>query len=276
MDFTQLLLLFFLGVLGGTLSGLLGVGGGVIFVPVFDYIYRKLGIHGEELVRYILANSFLAILFSGLSSTYLQRKRGFFFPGILLQIAVPAMLSGAFMSRLITGFNWYGSAIFKVCFIVALLFTLWRAFLKRRKDELDLKPERPGTYIFIGVITGLVSALSGLGGGVAMIPLLQLMAGRDIKTASAISISVIPFMVIPFLLVYGLSTPEISGLSGAMRVGYLDFMAVLPILLGIIPGSRFGVGLAHKLQEKYLLSIFALLLGLLIIKYLIELIGELN
>lgn len=272
MEITELLLLLTLGALGGMLSGLLGVGGGIIFVPVFDFVFRKAGAAGEELVRFILANSFLAIFFSGLSSTYQQRKRGYFFPEIIAQIALPAMLSGALMSHLIASYNWYGSAGFKVFFVLTLLFTLWRTFLKRRKSNYTVaEVNKPIVFILIGIITGLISALSGLGGGVAMIPLLQLLTGRNIKTASAISIGVIPLMVIPFLIVYGLQNPSING---SLQVGYLNFLAVLPLLTGIIPGSRMGVGLAHKMQEKYLLYIFAVLLILLILKYGMELASE--
>jgi len=179
VDFTLVLSLVLFGLAGGFLSGLVGVGGGIIFVPVFDFIFRSQGIEGEELVRLILANSFLAILFAGILSSYQQYKKGHFHAKLILLIVVPAMIVGGFCSRLIAAYDWYGNAEFKLLFIGLLAFTLWRSIRKKSKSNTDDAENIPKwKYSLIGLITGTVSAFSGLGGGVAMIPLLRTVAHK--------------------------------------------------------------------------------------------------
>jgi len=271
LELEFILILLALGVFGGFLSGLLGVGGGIIFVPVFDFVFRQLGIQGEELVRWILANSFLAIMFSGMLSTIQHRKRGFFEFLTMLSIAIPAMISGSLVSNLIAHFEWYSDSLFKLIFISVLGFTLWRSIVKNRKEQQHHEVNRSmSLHIFIGVITGIVSALSGLGGGVAMIPLLTLLAHREIKEASAISIGVIPMMVIPFLVSYAIAEPVQFPHSG-LASGYLSFTSVLPVAAGIALGAPFGVRSAHRMANHRLQTIFAILLLILMLRYGVEL-----
>lgn len=222
-------------------------------------------------MRWILANSFLAILFSGMLSTIQHKKRGFFEFSTMLSIAIPAMISGSLLSNLIAHFEWYSDSLFKLIFISVLGFTLWRSIVKnRRHDGPGQAVHSLPLYILIGLITGLVSALSGLGGGVAMIPLLTLLAHREIKEASAISIGVIPMMVIPFLVSYALAQPQQIPHSG-LATGYLSFTSVLPVAAGIAFGAPFGVRSAHKMANHKLQTIFAILLLILMLKYGAEL-----
>jgi len=252
------------------LSGLLGVGGGLIFIPVFDWLFRQKGIEGEQLVRFILANSFLAILFSGVTSSYKHSRLGSFYPKEIIAIAIPAMILGASLTYIITSGEWYRDVHFKVVFIAVILVTLWRIWRSSKKDKAD---EQPFSYIkfgLIGCITGLISAFSGLGGGVAMIPLLTLVLRMDIKKASGVSIGVIPVMVLPFLIVYAMQSPEVH-FEGS--VGYLQFLIVLPVIIGIFVGSPIGVAIAKRVKSSQLNAIFAGLLVIIGVKYVYQLVS---
>lgn len=259
------------GVLGGVLSGLLGVGGGIIFIPVFDHIFRSHGIEGEELVRYILANSFLAILFAGLSSSLKHWRMGNFHLREVLTIAFPAMVTGVSLSTWITHATWYKETYFKLVFMGVILYTLWRTWVNNRKEAtVEELPYSSTRYSLIGLATGFISAVSGLGGGVAMIPLLTMWARLDIRKASAISISVIPIMILPFLLIYALGNPT-SPMP--YQWGYLQFLFTAPVVLGIFIGSPLGVRWGQQMKSSNLQRIFAGLLILLVIKYVYELIA---
>ena len=179
--------------MGGMLSGLLGVGGGIIFIPVFEWIFRQKGLDGEELVRMMLANSFLAILFSGITSSYKHQKMGTFYPKEIITIAIPAMVFGAGMSYFITSLSWYKDVYFQLVFVIVIVVTLWRLSVSGKKEAQPELPYSRVKYGFIGVATGLISAFSGLGGGVAMIPLLTLVLRQDMRKAAGISIGVIHY-----------------------------------------------------------------------------------
>ena len=267
MEITDILLALVFGVAGGFLSGLLGVGGGIIFIPVFDWLFRQKGVEGQELVRLMLANSFLAILFSGITSSYKHRKLGSFYPKEIIAIAIPAMVFGASMSYLITSMEWYNEVYFKVVFLAVILITLFRLWQTRPSKQDGMQVETPfsvARYIVIGLATGLISAFSGLGGGVAMIPLLTMVMHMDIKKASGISIGVIPIMILPFLVVYAIQQPEIQFDGG---LGYLQFLIVLPVVIGIFIGSPLGVAAAKRLESRRLNAIFAALLVIIAVKY---------
>lgn len=271
MEFTDLVLALLFGVLGGMLSGLLGVGGGIIFIPVFEWIFRQKGVHGEELVRMMLANSFLAILFSGITSSYKHQKMGTFYPKEIITIAIPAMIFGSTMSYFITSLSWYKDVYFQIVFVVVIVITLWRLFVSGKKDVQPELPYAPVKYGLIGVATGLISAFSGLGGGVAMIPLLTLVLKQDMRKAAGISIGVIPVMILPMLVVYASQIP-VQKFAGS--IGYLQFLIVLPVVVGIFIGSPLGVSIAKRIKSKQLKGIFALLLVVIGFKYVYQLLNE--
>ena len=64
IDYTAIIYIFLLGSIGGFLSGFLGVGGGIVYVPILDYFLTKLGFTDGDLVNAILANSLFTIIFS--------------------------------------------------------------------------------------------------------------------------------------------------------------------------------------------------------------------
>ncbi len=268
MEVEFILIYLAFGILGGFLSGLLGVGGGIIFIPVFDYMFRSQGVEGEELVRFILANSFLAILFAGMFSSIKHWKMGNFHMREVLTIAIPATISGTLLSQVITSAAWYKEIYFKLVFIFVILFTLWRTWVASRKSSIKTDGEyHTPTYGFIGLGTGLISAISGLGGGVVMIPLLTMLGKLDIKKASAISISVIPIMILPFLLVYALGQPTYHF---EYSFGYMQFQFILPIVAGIFLGSPFGVRMGQRMKSKNLQIVFSILLIIIVARYLKE------
>ena len=272
MEVADLILALLFGVLGGMLSGLLGVGGGIIFIPVFEWIFRQKGLDGEELVRMMLANSFLAILFSGITSSLKHQKMGTFYPKEIITIAIPAMITGSIMSYFITSLSWYKDVYFQAVFVIVILVTLWRLFVSGRKPQEAELPFALKPYLGIGIATGLISAFSGLGGGVAMIPLLTLVLKQDMRKAAGISIGVIPIMILPMLVVYAFQTP-IHEFSGAL--GYLQFLIVLPVVIGILVGSPLGVSIAKRIKSTHLKLIFAVLLIVIGIKYFYQLMSAL-
>jgi len=257
--------------MGGMLSGLLGVGGGIIFIPVFEWIFRQKGLDGEELVRMMLANSFLAILFSGITSSYKHQKMGTFYPKEIITIAIPAMVFGAGKSYFIYSLSWYKDVYFQLVFVIVIVVTLWRLSVSGKKEAQPELPYSLVKYGFIGVATGLISAFSGLGGGVAMIPLLTLVLRQDMRKAAGISIGVIPIMILPMLVVYASQIPT-TCFTGS--VGYLQFLIVLPVVIGIFIGSPLGVAIAKRIKSNQLKLIFALLLVVIGIKYIYQLLEE--
>lgn len=259
-----------IGIMSGLLAGLLGVGGGLLLVPILEYAARHYGIDGEELVRYTLANSFFAIIFAGLASSFKHYRNANFFPAPVLLTALPAIVSALLVAQLITHFNWYRKEYFNLIFVLMLVYVLIR-MLRSKKNAHDLTlPKRKFHYrlMMTGLITGVASALSGLGGGMAMIPLFTEYVRMPIKKATSVSIGVIPLMMLPVSLVYGLSIP--SSETGFLQWGYIVLPFTLPLIVGIFIGAPMGVNWAQRMQGKMIKTIFAGLIVIIIIRYIAD------
>ena len=265
MDYSLILTLFLFGIIGGFISGLLGVGGGIIFVPVLSTLLASLGYGNQELTKYVLANSFAATFFAGAISTYKQYKLNSFHPKKILLTSLLAVPSSLLITHLIATGTWYSKEKFSYFFIVLLAFMLYRMLASSKEVfKPNSKELKPWHFPVTGVLTGIVSGLSGLGGGIIMVPLFTQYLKLDIKKAAAISIGVIPIMMISMLILYGSYTPNQEII--AWHWGYLLPSIFLPLVAGLLFAAPMGVSVSQKASSKYLRLIFATLVFIVIIK----------
>lgn len=262
MDYEIVFFLIGAGLVGGFLSGLLGVGGGIIFVPVIGFALKFYHIEGEEFVRFILANSFAVIFFAGLVSTYKNYKLGTLEPKAILYTSSTALITGVLLTYLITNKSWYTPIHFKMLFMVLLVFTLISFILKKKNTQVvEATSIKPPKFLNVGIFTGVVTALSGLGGGIIMIPAFRNVLKLDMKTAAGISIGVIPIMLTPMMITYIAGNPS----AVIYHFGYLIPKIFLPIAFGMFFASPLGVNYSKKLSDKTLQLIFSILVVVILI-----------
>lgn len=264
METYLVVILFIFGILGGFLSGLLGVGGGIIFVPILASVLTQLGIGDEELAKYILANSFAATFFAGSISSYKQYKLNAFYPKQILLTAVLAIPSSLIITYLITKGTWYNKQSFSIFFIILLIIMLFRFLMTKRPSKVELSDTQSSKFMITGALSGVISALSGLGGGIIMVPLFTQYMKLRIRMSAAISIGVIPIMMIPMIISYGIMGPENH--VDDIQIGYLLPSIFLPLIAGLLFAAPTGVTVAQKISEKLLKIIFASLILIVIIK----------
>jgi uncharacterized membrane protein YfcA len=270
ITYFDIVLLLFFGALGGFLSGFLGVGGGIVFVPLLDFFLKKYFIDDSELVKAILANSLFIIMFSTAAASYKQYKIGNLHSKEILNTLIPGLISVILAHYLINMGNWYKKSIFLYVFLVLLLMVIVKMFLKKKNDT-PIKNDQEVSFNkmrFIGFFTGIITAMSGLGGGIIMTPLFSEWLKLDIKRASAISTIVIFGFASVIAVLNASNSP--SNYVIDYQYGYIVLPLVIPIIFGSFLLVQFGVNLAQKTKSKNIKLIFASFATVVLLKVIYE------
>ena len=278
--------LLLLGSFGGLLAGLLGVGGGMLFIPVITSYLHQYDISSAEMVKFTLANSIALVFMSGVSGTFRQIKMGTWQWKQSLTIGIPGAISNYFMTQAIQDGDWYQKDIFQGVFlgflglsILNMIFGKSKSFLpKNGKGNPQIK-EQSTPYQFsliqdwpsmlVGIFAGTIVALSGLGGGIIMVPLFLIILKKSMHSATALSLSIVPILSISALIKYISITPTHQ--VSSYQTGYLLWIMLIPMLLGVIFFSSLGQKIATKVPVVWLRVIFALLSAFILVKTLLEL-----
>ncbi|MCG9880556.1 MAG: sulfite exporter TauE/SafE family protein [Bacteroidia bacterium] len=252
------------------LSGFLGVGGGIVYIPVIEYYLKRLGIHSDILVKTILANSLFTIIFSGSVSSYYQYKNGNFYPKQIIQTALPGIVSALLITYLIKNGTWYNKTVFNYVFASMLLLIVTRMYTSKPKVNADDNHNNKPIYFgSTGFIAGIVTAFSGLGGGVVMTPVFTDIFKQPIKKASSISNGVIPFFAISMGIYNLWDTPE--QLLSKYQIGYIVLPIVIPLILSTFIFAPIGVNISQKTSHKIIRFTFASFASLVFFKLIYEL-----
>ncbi len=204
------------GILAGALSGIFGIGGGIVMVPLFTL---WLGLDQ----RTAITTSLLAIIPISVAAIggYLVGDAVAW--GVGLVIGVGSIVGGQVGVRLLPHIPvpWL-----QLSFAVLLLYSAVRLVAPSAAPTDQVGGEPWALLVIVGVIAGLIAALLGVGGGIVVVPALALLAGMDLTTARGTSLVVI------------LLTATTASLSnwraGALdtRVGWISGLAGVPAALG--------------------------------------------
>ena len=254
-----------LGLVVGFLAGLLGIGGGVVIVPLLVFLFTAQRFPEDRIVHLALGTSLTSIVFTNLSSLRAHHLRNVVRWDIVRAIA-PGIILGTLLGTVFA--DRLSSRYLAVIFTIFVLFASVQLLL-----DWKLKPSRqlPGkpALAAAGLGIGAVSSLVGVGGGVVTIPLLttwNVPLINCIGTSAAISLP-ISFAGAAGYIVTGLAKTHLPPLS----LGYV----YLPALVGLVVGSfitvPFGARMAHAMPALILKRIFVIILLILASKMLYSL-----
>ncbi len=254
-----------LGAVVGILAGLLGVGGGLVIVPIVVFTLTWQGVPSEYLMHLALGTSLASIIFTSVSSFWAHHKRGavdwLVVRRIVLGILVGTFLGSCLASRM-------SNNALKGIFVV---FIYYMAF--QMLTNIKPKPTRtlPGPLGMFGVGNGIgaVSSLVGIGGGTLSVPFMvwcNVTVHEAIGTSAAIGFPIAIAGTVGYI-VNGL---QVAGLP-AYSLGYLYLPALAGIVAASVLTAPFGVRLAHSLPVAKLKRVFALFLFIMGTKMLIGL-----
>ncbi len=255
------LLAIFGGALGGLISGLFGLGGGSVLVPLFLLLFNKLGAGHEVLMHVAIGTSLVLIIFSSLLSS----KKHYDLDNIELRPLkewLPFVIIGVIIAGFI--FNIVNTAFLSSFFIIYLIFcALLMLFKKEHESEDEPSPtSAPTIYrVFFGIVTGFVSTLLGIGGGTITVPFHKL-AGYPLKKAigiSAVTGFCIGLAAFAFMYFNGKLQPNLPKFS----LGYINYLALLLVLPTMLVTAPLGAKLNKKLPAKLIKRLYVVVLLLL-------------
>ena len=251
---TTLLTYCAVGAIAGILAGLLGIGGGLVIVPMLVYVFALNNIPPELTMHLALATSMASIMFTSISSFMAHHKRGAVrwnvVKRIVFGILTGTFLGSCFASAMSTNF-------LKLFFVIFLYFVSLQLLLnKKPKGGRDL-PGKAGMF-GVGNGIGVVSSLVGIGGGTLSVPFMlwcNIPVHHAIGTSAAIGLPIAIAGTVGYI---------INGWNAAALPQYSVGYVYLPALFGIaaisVLTAPLGVKLAHSLPVDRLKRIFSLLL----------------
>lgn len=264
------LILFVAGAVGGFLVGMLGIGGGLVYIAILHSVFAAYSLDSFEATRYVLANAILVQAVAGVVASYRQHKAALLHWREVLQVGIPTAIVSMSLSYVVKSSNWYKREYFLVLFIIFLVISIYRIVSnKGNKDDTSewQWEEHPGrTYWLTGGLAGVISALAGLGGGIFIIPWLSTRHKLPVKQAVAIAIPAVVFGAFGNALVYMLDG---NTTIQAFHTGYIVWSVTLPMIAGVVIFTQLGVMAATKISTGFMRKLFALLLAGMAAKLLV-------
>lgn len=253
------------GAVAGILSGLLGVGGGIVVVPVLFWVFDWIGLPAGLGMQLAVATSLVTVAVTAYSSARAHHKHGSIDTGILRLwapfMAVGALAGGAFAGIL------SGRALLALFGTIALLVAWNMARPKTRIFAPALPSIRGAQPVMAGGV-GLVSAMMGIGSGTLGVPLLTAFSvpvHRAVGTAAALGLVIgMPASLAMIFAGWG-----VDGRPPA-SLGYVNLVAVGLILPLSVVCAPLGARLAHALEPVWIKRAFAIFLLVTAIRMLLS------
>jgi uncharacterized membrane protein YfcA len=243
------------GIFAGILAGLLGVGGGIIIVPVLFFLFQSVGVSSESAMLVATATSLATIVPTSISSIRSHSQKGNVDFDLLKRWALFILMGALVGSWLVTRVE--GTMLTMLFGVIAVLSALNMLFRAGKSALYQKLPNTAGQTV-MGVSIGFFSSMVGIGGGTISVPLLSLYnypAHKAIGTAAAIGLIISLPGTLTMLTLGSTPTDAPAGTFGLVNL--FGFICIVPLTVLFAP---LGASLAAKLDAVKLKRIFAFIL----------------
>lgn len=258
----MILTIFLISLFGGFCSGLLGVGGAVVLIPLMHALPPWVGA-GALTMNQVAGLTMIQVLVSAISGWVVHRRGGFTHTRTIAFIGVPlgaCSLLGAILSKFMPGDAL--TLVFGVVVLVALLLMLQTADARKAGNN-DETPFRfhPWRFMLTGGTIGLASGILGAGGGFVLIPAMIRILKMPVRMAVGSSLGII------FI-------GALAGSAGKIMTLQVEWLYVPSLLLGAIPASLLGSRISHRLPAAHLRAMLMILIGIILLMTWTEILLE--
>lgn len=265
MEFTLVhaLILIGAGLGAGLVAGFAGVGGGIVMVPVLLELMRAWGVPREFVVQAAMATSLTVGSVNTASAAWRHHRH----ENVLWRLVpplVPSSMLGAWLGSALAAST--DGRVLQYFLSAVLMFSAWRLTNQREPAAGDGTP----TWSFVvwavvGLGVGLFAGLSGLAGGVVMIPALALLGKVPGRMLAGTSAGVVMFSSLAAALGYMWHGPE-AGTLGDGFVGFSCLPAAACIAVTSIPMAQVGARLNRLTSARWFRRVFAAMMVLVVIR----------
>ena len=250
------------GLLAGFLSGLLGIGGGGVLVPVLYEVFGAAGVPEDVRMHLTLGTTLGVIAPTVLRSFAAFRARGTVDMDVVRRMG-PWIFLGVTLGVVIAG-NSSSVALRWVWVVFGTALAIKMALGRDDWKIADTLP-RPPWLEAAAFLIGIISTLMGIGGATFTVPLLTL-HGRSLLRAVATATGIGPIIAIPGIIGYIISGWGEPGLP-PLSLGYVNLGACLIAPLGVL-AAPYGVRVAHGISKRTLELAFAAFISCVVARFL--------
>ncbi len=235
--------LFVLGIVGGLLSGMLGLGGAVVMIPLMLSVPPLVGA-GQLTMKAVAGLSMLQVLAASAAGILVHRKNNMVSIPLLLFLGIPMgafSLVGSYLSKFME--NRTVTVIFGFLVLAAIVLLLFYRTPKKQEEADACSDFSRPAAIAVGGAIGFISGVVGAGGGFILVPVMVVLFRIPIRVTVGTSLGVV------FI-------GALMGAVGKITTAQVTFLWVLPLVLGSIPSARIGARISRSLPPlalKYLL-----------------------
>ena len=248
----------FLGLFVGVLSGLLGIGGGVVMIPAFRLLFGMSALGST-------ATSLFTIIPTSISGAISHLRNRTCVPKLGLALGIGGACTSPLGVMLANRSPAWLVMLAAAAVVAYSAITMFRKALQAPKTGgksatqtesanspapvPEFRPERRHLAIGLGIglAAGVISGYVGVGGGFIMIPLMLALIGLPMRQASGTSLIAVMILAIPGAVSQGM-------------LGNVDFVVGIATACGTIPGAFLGAQLTSRVRERTLRFIFAFFL----------------
>ena len=251
-----LLDLAILGIFTGFLAGLLGVGGGLVLIPILTFMFHNtLGLDTPLAVKMAIATGMSTIVVTSLASTRMHHQLGAV-RWDLVKGLTPGLILGSLVSSLWL-FSIINGKVLALVFAGFAAFSATQMLLDRKPKPSRDMPGRVGQWAAGGLI-GVVSGLVGAGGAFMSVPFMvwcNVPMRQVVATSAALGFPIALFNAVGYVV----SGWQVTG-TPVYSFGYVWLPALLMVCLSTMFTAPIGARMAHRWPVKKLKRAFAVLL----------------
>ena len=251
----SILILLLAGSLAGIMAGMLGIGGGIILVPPLVFVFDLMQVSEVVIPHLAIGTSLATIIATSLSSAKAHFKRGSVDHQLLKYSIIPTSL-GAGSGGLVAG-SLSGGVLAMIFGFMAVVVSVRMMIPSKASNEIDHEPNRFLIGNLTG-LTGLISAMVGIGGGAMNVPLMNMLGikmHQSVGTSASMGFVIALPGTIGFI-VSGWENPDLPEFS----FGFIHWLAALCICLMTVILAPLGAAISHRLNTKKLKQVFGIFL----------------